>query len=71
MTTFNLTINENNKIYNNLNDAKAVLNRALRIAKANQKKYDGVQVLDYMSIDELENGEIKNYDLVYVCGSKI
>ncbi len=75
MTKFNLTINQNNKVYNNLKDAEAVMNRALRIAKSNQKKYDGVQVLDYISIDEVgfyEDGDMYpiNY-LFYFCGSKL
>lgn len=74
--SYNLTINNCNKIFKNFEKAKSILERALKIAIENQKKYDGVQVLNYMSIDEvnvLDDGTFTpiKYDLIYVDGSKL
>jgi len=67
MKKFNLTINQANKFFNTLEEALAIYNRALPFYKAMQAKYDGVQVLDYMSIDEVhvtEDNEV--YPVAYL-----
>lgn len=76
MKAFNLCINGSQKVYKSYEDAKAVFDRALSIAKANQKKYDGSIVFDYMSIDEvslLDNqiDKVLNFDVDYIEGASI
>lgn len=79
MKKYNLTVQsyeESNKVYNTLAKARAVYMRIIAIAAANQKKYDGVQVLDYAAIDEVEideNGNIEpvRFDIYYMDGTKL
>ena len=50
---FILFMNDCSKTYDTLDKAKAVYLRALRYKATMQAKYDGVQVLNYLAVDEV------------------
>ena len=75
-TSFNLSLdNEINKVYSNFNQAKAIFTRLISLKAAQQKKYDGVQVLDHVSIDEVivhTDGSLEPVEyLEYFDGAKL
>lgn len=79
-TTFTLTIDNGTSIaqknYSDLSTAELIVKRYLSLAKRAQEYYNGVQVLNYISIDTTEvnhNNEVVNvldYNY-YFCGSKL
>lgn len=64
------------KKYETLQEANKVFNRCVSKYKNLQAYYDGVQVVDYISVDEIEvvNAKYTNfirYDVLYCDGSKL
>lgn len=77
MIRYNLMINNCSKLFIKKSDAENILNRAIPYYLAKQKKYNGVQVLDYISIDKVLIDANENvidvivFDIVYIDGSKL
>ena len=77
MNQYNLMINNCSKLFNTKAECEAIVNRAIPYYLAKQKKYTGVQILDYISIDKVLVDKNKNvidvliFDVLYIDGSKL
>ncbi|BBI90612.1 hypothetical protein HYO65_gp220 [Tenacibaculum phage PTm1] len=76
MKKYNLSLNnEINKLYNTLEEAKAVYDRYIRLARVYQSQFDGYQHFDHIAIDLVhvdENGGLAPIEyLEYFDGAKL